>query len=426
MIKKIMLIMVNAGGNNNKFYELELKENGDVHKRWGRVGTDGVSSISYGGGEKEFNKIRKAKEKKGYKESNVNMDISEDTITSNGNMMDIAMEQIDTDEFSKDLIKRLVEKNIHNITSNTKIKYDIKTGYFKTPLGIITQDGVSSAIDLLNKIQKLINNGRYDKSKKDEFISLNEEYFTKIPTKIKNLRKFENLLINKEKVDEQLDICNALIDSIKIIEDEKAKIKAKKSGDEIKLEQVFNTSVKKLIDKKEFNRINKYFENSKNRQHGYSNNNAKIQNIYKVSIGNEEKEYRKDLSNQMELFHGTKVANLLSILKSGLLMPKYSPGEATGYMYGMGLYFASQSTKSLNYCDGGHWNNSSNDGLIYMFIADIAMGNYEIPKSWQSKKPKAGYDSFWAKSGQSGVLNDEMIVFNNNQIKLKYILEIKI
>ena len=105
-------------------------------------------------------------------------------------------------------------------------------------------------------------------------------------------------------------------------------------------------------------------------------------------------------------------------------MPKQSPGQTTGYMCGQGLYFASQSTKSLNYCDGMYWNSSAKQDKIYMFIADIAMGNYQVPSRSVSKNPDSIYDSYWAKPGQSGIQNDEMIIFKNNQIKLKYILEI--
>ena len=424
MNKKIMMIKVDSNENNNKFYEIELS--GDVvYKRYGRVGEKG-QELTSSGGEKEFNKVYKTRLKRGYKEADIDLNVEEETLNSKGNIMEIAMEQIKTDDFSKKLIKRLVESNIHNITSNTKITFDIKTGYFKTPLGIVTKQGVDKAIKLLHQISSVLEKTKTITKRNTKFISLNQDYFTKIPTKIKNLREIDNLLITEDKVKEQLHICEALIESIEIIAEEKEKIKSKEDGGKIKHEKVFDTSVFLLEDKKEFKRVNKYFEDSKNRQHGRANNNSKIKNIYKISLGKEEEEFRSKLDNQMELFHGTRVANLLSILKGGLLMPKYSPGSVTGYMYGQGLYFASQSTKSLNYCDGGHWNGSSKSNTIYMFIADIAMGNYEIPVSWHSKNPKKGFDSFWAKGGQSGVINDEMIIFNNNQIKLKYILEISL
>lgn len=412
-----MLIFVGTANNNNKYYQLELSGN-DVHVEYGRVGSN-PQKRTYSGGQHTFDKKLNEKLRKGYVESKVDTEVVEVSTNSQGNIMDIAMKQIKTDIVSENLIKKLVKQNIHNITSHTKIKYDIKTGYFKTALGIITKEGVEEAIDLLDDIEHLVVNDNHTNNK--NFIKFNEQYFSIIPTILPNLREFRNLLITKGKIEEQRDICEALIKSLDIIQAEKDKINNTDKPKALQ-EQLFEASVLELTDKKEFQRLDKYFHESKNKRHGHGA--YRIEKIYKVSLGKEEEEYRDDLSNQMELFHGTKIANLLSILKSGLLMPKYSPGQSTGYMFGQGLYFASQSTKSLNYCDGMYWNNSKSQDKIYMFIADIAMGNYQIPSSWRSKKPDAGYDSYWAKPGQSGIQNDEMIVFNNNQIKLKYILEI--
>lgn len=420
---KDMLIFVDTGNNNNKFYSLELVGN-EVHTKWGRVGNENAQSKISSGGEKEYNKILNSKLKKGYVKTSINLDVEEELVNSSSNLLDIVMEQVQSDEESKELLKRLVDRNIHNITSNTKIKYDIKSGYFKTPLGIVTEEGVTKAMSLLLDIQKLIENKTFDNTGKSEFISKNELYFIQIPTKISTLRDFNNLLTTTEKVTAQSDICQALLDSIRIIETEKANQKAIVDGSKPIREKIFDISIHLLKDKNEWKRINDYFEGSKNKQHGGHANSYFLQNIYHIKLEKEHKEYRSDLNNQMMLFHGTKVANLLSILKSGLLMPKYSPGQATGYLYGQGLYFSKISTKSLNYCDGMYWNNASKQDKIYMFIADIAMGNYEVPKGGRNSKPGNGFDSYWAKGGQSGVINDEMIVFENNQIKLRYILEI--
>lgn len=419
---KEMLIFVDTVTNKNKFYKLELV--GDtVEVEYGRVkGGSKPQRRSFAGGEKMYNKKKNEKLKKGYSASEIDLDIIEESTSTDGNMLDIAMEQIVTDAVSALLIKKLVQQNIHNITSNTKIKYDIKTGYFKTDLGIVTQKGVDKAIALLNEMALYQDKmGNLSDAKWKKFVKLNEQYFTIIPTEIKNLRDHKSLLITDSKVSAQLDICNSLADSLKIIEDEKAKIRD--SGDEsVVKEQVFEASVLELTDTVEHDRIVKYFNDSKNRQHGH--NSYKVEKIYHVSLGKEDKEYKDSLPNQMELFHGTKIANLLSILKSGLLMPKQSPGSVTGYMFGQGLYFASQSTKSLNYCDGMYWNRSASQDKIYMFVADIAMGNYQVPSSSRSKNPDSGYDSYWAKPGKSGIQNDEMIIFKSNQIRLKYILEI--
>lgn len=420
---KEMLIFVDTKDNKNKFYYLELSGN-TVNIEYGRVGS-APQKTSYSGGEKMFNKKMNEKLAKGYKRSSVALDMIEESTnsTSGSNILEIAMDQIKTDDISKKLIEKLVKQNIHNITSNSKIKYDIKSGYFKTDLGIITKSGVEKAIEYLNEIEQLVAQGFDDVKIKNKFIKLNEEYFTIIPTKVSNLREFSSLLITNNKISSQLDICTALLDSLEIIEKEKFRIKSSEIDTKV-LDTIFEAEVLKLTNKKEFERIVKMFEQSKNSNHGRNTNSYKIESIYKVSLGKEEKEYRSDLSNQMELFHGTKVANLLSILKSGLLMPKYSPGSVTGYMFGQGLYFSDQSTKSLNYCDGMYWNNAKSQDKIYMFIADIAMGNFQVPRGSTSKHPDKGYHSYWAKPGQSGIQNNEMIIFNNNQIKLKYILEI--
>jgi len=404
-----------------------LELHGDtVHIEYGRVGAT-AQKLSCHGGERVFNQKMRQKLRKGYVKSAIDLALDTTSTHINENILEIAMEQISTDDISKTLIQKLVQQNIHNITTQTKIEYDIATGYFKTPLGVITQEGVNQAIELLNKIESIVAKGTAKKSKM--FRKYNERYFRIIPTKISNLREFENLLHNEEKLSTQLDICVSLLDAITIVEEEKKKkdLKAKqeKSQEKVPFEIVFEASVYQLEDKKEYQRIEAYFEKSKNRKHGRYVNGYKIHNIYSLSLGQEAKEYRHDLDNQMELFHGTKISNLLSILKSGLLMPKQSPGSVTGYMFGQGLYFSDQSTKSLNYCDGMYWNNSQKQESIYMFIADIAMGNYKVPAHSVSANPPKGYDSYWAKPKHSGVQNDEMIVFANNQIKLKYILEIQ-
>lgn len=414
---KKMLIFVGTANNNNKYYQLELSGD-DVKVEYGRVGSN-PQTRTYSGGQRTFDKKLNEKLKKGYVESKVDTEVVEVTTNSQGNIMDIAMKQIKTDVVSANLIKKLVQQNIHNITSNTKIKYDIKTGYFKTALGIITKAGVEEAIDLLHEIKQLVIDDKHRSNAR--FIKLNETYFCIIPTILPNLRDFSNLLITERRVEEQLDICDALMKSLDIIQAEKDKIN--QTDPKIVHEQLFEASVLELTDMNEFKRLEKYFHDSKNSRHGH--NAYKIDKIYHVSLGKEEQEFRHDLGNVMELFHGTKVANLLSILKSGLLMPKYSPGSTTGYMFGQGLYFANQSTKSLNYCDGMYWNRSQSQDKIYMFIADIAMGTYQVPNSTKSRKPDNGYHSYWAKPGKSGIQNDEMIVFDNNQIKLKYILEIR-
>jgi poly [ADP-ribose] polymerase len=230
------------------------------------------------------------------------------------------------------------------------------------------------------------------------------------------------MLTDQKRIDEQFNICDTLEQTLSLMlvqkdtaGEEKPKIK----------EEVFKVKINLVDDKKVIKRINDNFNKSKNSSHGATVNNLSIENIYEVKLGREEENFRKDLSNVWELWHGTRVVNILSILKSGLLMPKETPGQTTGAMFSTGLYFSDQSTKSLNYCDGMFWNNSRKQDKIYMFVAEVAMGNYQVPKGPTSKRPDKGYDSYFAKANESGVRNNEMIVFDINQVRLRYILEIK-
>ena len=435
MTKKVMLIYVSSTGNgkggnkgnNNKFYYIELNDE-DVITRYGRVGDAGVTLSKPSVGLKGFEKLIRSKLAKGYVEVPLDLDSDTTVIPTDGNqdVMLIALSQINSDDESKDLIKKLVARNIHNITSSTKITFNASTGLFKTPLGVVTKEGVDKAIELLNDLSNLVDdNDKYIKNE-NKVRQLSESYYSIIPTIVDNLRSISGHLTSNRKLSSQYDICNALLQSLDIIKADRDK-KIDEVKQDISVPKIFDTTLKKLNDKKEFDRIVKYFEQSKNSQHGRTTSGAKIKNIYCINIASDDKAYRDDLPNQMELWHGTKVVNILSILKSGLLMPKYSPGSVTGYMFGQGLYFAKQSSKSLNYCDGMYWNSSSrSDNKIYMFVADIAMGNYQVPSSSRSKMPDAGYDSYWAQPGKSGIMNDEMIVFKNEQIKLKYLLEIEL
>lgn len=434
MSEKITLIYVSAEGNgiggnqgnNNKFYTVELTDSG-IKTHYGRVGTSGTHG-SKPGGLSQFKSLVRAKERKGYVQLDLDESSESDEISAtDGDVMMIALSQINSDDFSKKLIEKLVKKNIHNITTSTKITFNKSTGLFQTPLGVVSKTAIEKAIKILDKLStKVGENGINSRVKEDTVKNLSEQYYSIIPTTISNLRALHNHLINTSKLSDQYDICDALLQTLDIVESQK-KSKINEVKKDTNVPKLFDTSLYKLEDKKEFKRICKYFEDSKNQSHGRSTSGSKIVNIFKINIGKDDKAFRDDLSNQMELWHGTKVVNILSIMKSGLLMPKYSPGSVTGYMYGQGLYFANQSSKSLNYCDGMYWNSSGrSDNKIYMFVADIAMGNYQVPTSSRSKKPDAGFDSYWAKSGNSGVRNDEMIVFENNQIKLKYLLEIEI
>ena len=131
----------------------------------------------------------------------------------------------------------------------------------------------------------------------------------------------------------------------------------------------------------------------------------------------------KKVGNVKELWHGTRTANLLSILKAGFQIPAANASHVNGRMFGNGVYFSDQSTKSLNYAYG--WWQGKVEDTCYMFLCDVAMGKTYTPKLWSPGEalPKAGTDSTFARGALSGVANNEMIVYRTEQILPRFLVE---
>lgn len=445
MKEGIMLCRFSLVLNSNKFYEIRLLEDDSIQCRYGRVGQDGLLKTYYGGKRKYDSLIReKTSDKKGYKQvelelvSNAKGNILT-SVSNQNNIMDIALKQIKyLDDQSKALIMQLSKENIHSIVNSTSIQYDEDDGLFKTPLGIITVNSINRAFQILEELETICQPVNFDFSKLSkenvELIdTLNAEYFVLVPTKIKDTTDRSYLLYSEKNIEQQKTICNMLFDTVKLVDDLKIKqeeriAKSKEQSDE-NLPSVFDVTISHLSDAKEIKEINEYYNKTKNAIHGRELGNSIITNIYKVSLGPQQEpfvEASKKIGNVHSFWHGTRIANILSIMSKGLLLPNQSPGAKAGAMFGLGLYFANQSTKSAQYCDGMYWSGGQRRDKIYMFLADVVVGKSYTPNSsmGSSAKPPKGFDSIWAKANVSGVRNDEIIVFNPSQVRLTHLVEI--
>lgn len=431
MSESKMLIMFDSKNNNNKFYEASLDDAGNIAVRFGRVG-GGVQTTSYSGGKRKFDSLVASKIKKGYKEAQLEVVSNSSGLIQKVNVVDVALKQIDCkDDISRQLVQTIAKANIHNITSSTNIKYDEEDGLFKTPLGVVKKSAVEEAMTHLDSIEGRLEDYLKDGTGEDEISSLNDSYFVLIPNKVATTRDKLHLLFSQKNINAQREICKALLDTLELIESLKERQDKEEKAD-VEVEKIFNVSIAYLEDKNKYDQIVKYYNESKNSQHGGRIMNSKVKNIYKVAIGNQQEPFaktEKEIGNVHELWHGTRVANLLSIMCKGLMMPKDSPGAKAGAMFGNAAYFGLQSSKSLQYCDGMYWaSGSSNRNLIYMFLASVAVGKAEVPTgpTGPNGKPSKGFDSFWAKPGVSGIRNDEIVIFDLSQIRLDYLLEIEV
>ena len=121
--------------------------------------------------------------------------------------------------------------------------------------------------------------------------------------------------------------------------------------------------------------------------------------------------------------------NMLSILRNGLVLNPNAP--KTGSMFGHGLYLANKAHKSLNY--------TSLRGTLYakekadrgfLLVMKAAYARPKHVDEWSHAmtsycaKNIAPCDAVFAHSGKS-LVNDEIIVYREDQVTLQYIVEVR-
>lgn len=415
VIEKRRFLNVDVETNMNRWWEVELLDNDDVFTRWGRVGSTNEKLFPSKGRRFMESKIRE-KEKKGYTEAKT-IEVGSTTIKSVGSseLHSLAKAQLikSSNPILENLVQRFVQTNVHKITENTTITYNADTGLFSTPLGIVTMDGIVEARNTLADIATLVRKKKYG----SELNALTGQYLRLVPQKVGRKLVVEDLFPDEDAIQRQ----NDLLDSLKSSNEALNNTKKTTTDDGEVVETVFKVDLDVLSDVRERDRINKFFEKSKKAMHGYDN--IRVREIFAVTIHDMNNGFNGSLKPIHEVFHGTSQANCLSILKSGLKVSPPSTAAIAGKMFGNGIYGAINSTKSLGYTFG-RWGQSSSYGDSgWLFICDFAMGN--IQTVYSSANPSRGYDSIWAKARSGGLYNDELIVYKNNQVNIKYLLECK-
>lgn len=120
-----------------------------------------------------------------------------------------------------------------------------------------------------------------------------------------------------------------------------------------------------------------------------------------------------------ELFHGTSAEAIMSIVRDGFRLPEQSKH---GAMFGRGIYFATDSSKSERYCHGHN----------QLLLCEVAMGKqWKLLGSSRAASQLSGgnvlreYDSVHAPRDtkeSKGVLHDEFIIYHPFQAIVRYIV----
>lgn len=411
VIEKVELIFADIIANHNKYWSATLYDNGDCLTEWGRVGYSLQSASFPGKGKKFFDSKVKEKLAKGYTRLKTIGDYTVQTPVTSA-LHEVAKKEIlkTNDPILTRLIDQLVRANIHQIVSNTKITYNSSTGLFTTPLGIVTLDAIQEARNYLDIIGDCLKSGNCNNI--DRAVS---SYLRLIPSNVGMKMSVNSVFPNMDAVSRQSNILDSLEASYAAV----TAAPPTPLQPKVNMPTVFKVDVDVLRDTKEIQRITQWFEGSKRSIHHYDH--VHIQQIYSVDIHEVTERYNKNLlSNTHEVFHGSSCANLLSILKSGLKIAPPSTARQAGAMMGRGLYGATNSTKSLGYCYN-RWGQGSSGDKGYLFVADFKMGKHYETFGAINGAPN-GYDSVWAKAGKS-LYHDELVVYNESQVKLKFLIE---
>ena len=146
-------------------------------------------------------------------------------------------------------------------------------------------------------------------------------------------------------------------------------------------------------------------------------------------------EYVKEnnISDTKLLFHGSRNENWWSIINTGLVL-RPTNAVITGKMFGYGIYYAPKARKSFGYTSlDGYWTRE-NKGVGFMALMDVAYGKPFDVYSFDSKYYSFDYNALQRACPGANCLhahegsmlrNDEIIVYNEEQCTIKYLIELR-
>ncbi|KAM3914167.1 protein mono-ADP-ribosyltransferase PARP3 [Leptodactylus fuscus] len=406
-----MLNQTNIGHNNNKFYIIQLinspnqKTTYYCWNRWGRVGEVGQSKLTpftaLDAAKKDFEKKFKDKTKNNWSDREnftphpgkytmieVEHDDDEEETSE-------AMVKVDTvdgvakkvrtcslDKPTQDLVSLIFSTDMFKDAMQT-MNLDIK----KMPLGKLSKAQIAKGFDVLEELQAALDR----KANKSVLSDLSSRFYTIIPHNFG--RQTPPVINTLEVLQAKKDMLLVLadIELAQTLQADKAKQEQEAELAEVPHPLDVDYQLLKcqlsLLDPKseEYKVIDTYVKCT-----GPNYCRLKILNVWSVDREAEEERLsaHKDIDNRRLLWHGTNVAVVAAILKSGLRIMPHSGGRV-----GRGIYFASENSKSAGYVG----RTSNNLGI--MFLNEVALGKeHHITRDDCSLKsaPK-GYDSVVAR-----------------------------
>ena len=395
------LVMVTAGANNNKYYD--MKPQGDMWvATYGRIGS-GSQTRTYS--KREWDKKYNEKIRKGYIDQT---DLIQDLISTEKPKQS-EYKEIDNAEIAA-IVERLQAMAKKAISEN----YTVSSNK-------VTQAMVDEAQNIITGLLNITDVKIFN----DELLKL----FTTIPRKMSSVSSYIardngefNKIISREQ--DLLDIMKGQVVQKQVVEETK---ETKPINDDTILEH-----------------LGLEFEECSNED---------IATI-KVALGSCSDKFHKawivkNLRTQKRfdnfvkensikdvrlLFHGSRNENWWSIINSGLVL-RPTNAVITGKMFGYGIYYAPKARKSLGYTSlsGSYWARG-NSSSGFMALMDVAYGKPYDVYSFDNKYYNYNYEALQKSCPGANCLhahegnmlrNDEIIVYKEEQCTIKYLVELK-
>lgn len=395
------LVMVTAGANNNKYYD--MKPQGDMWvATYGRIGS-GSQTRTYS--KREWDKKYNEKIRKGYIDQT---DLIQDLISTEKPTQS-EYKEIDNAEIAA-IVERLQAMAKKAISEN----YTVSSNK-------VTQVMVDEAQNIITGLLNITDVKIFN----DELLKL----FTTIPRKMSSVSSYIardngefNKIISREQ--DLLDIMKGQVVQKQVVEETK--------------------ETKPINDNTILEHLGLEFEECSNEdiatiKVALGSCSDKFHKAWKVKNLRTQKRFddfvkENNIKDVRLLFHGSRNENWWSIINSGLML-RPTNAVITGKMFGYGIYYAPKARKSLGYTSlsGSYWARG-NSSSGFMALMDVAYGKPYDVYSFDSKYYNFNYETLQKNCPGANCLhahegnmlrNDEIIVYKEEQCTIKYLVELK-
>ena len=431
IIEAVSLTLFDPQVNSNKFYVAELHEiegnySGQPYRLFvnhGRVGANGQAKAepfsALTDAKKKYNSKVREKVRKGYTQNDVAVQAvgstqAQKNVNANA-IKGVKVQQVQQNHTLHPKVVKLVEhlyaeaNQAISLSLTGSVKSDVKS-----PIGNLGINGINAGRHILKQIsQNILANAP---SGVVEQLSI--QYYKTIPRKMpSNLRTDTSWLLNNHfKLSKEFDILDLYEDALRVLP-------VISNSDILPRYQALNSEIRCVEDSKTLEYLNHKVTSTHASNHNYK---LKLVSAYEVAQKNAPP-FNPSCGNVVNLFHGSRSANLVGILSSYLKLPQHLSADIhkTGAMFGPGIYFAHNCTKSYNYSSGSWAGRKNKFDTAFLIIAEVAMGNvHKTPTPHPFTRPPQGYHSVMGTKG-THLQNDEFIVYDPSQVRIRYLLEVE-